>query len=108
MQTSEVVKVLEMVFKEFNNSELCIKKDLIFGKSNIYFASTENEKQQALEIREALTEAIRCVELLPELVDALEVSSKIIYHIDTDVSNEDYQEYIKHKELLKKAKGLSE
>lgn len=45
---------------------------------------------------QALTEAIRCVELLPELVEALEV------YVGTAISCEDYDDVTK---LIKKAKG---
>jgi hypothetical protein len=56
-----------------------------------------------IDVTSAITEAIRCVELLPELVEALEIANKMMFGLDTencyiDVFND-------NRELLKKAKG---
>lgn len=51
------------------------------------------------EAKKALTEAIRCVELMPELVKALEIVTETIADEDT---------HSFEKELLKKAKGMME
>jgi hypothetical protein len=84
-QQNEVIEILEFIkamteytniVDEFEDKELTIQQ----------------QKES-----EALTEAIRCVELLPELVEALE------YCNDRWVTHQDD----KIDELLKKAKGLS-
>jgi hypothetical protein len=85
-----------------------------------YYITNIEDVSECKKDAEALTEAIRCVELLPELIEVLETSEKFLLHVKffPDGCN-CYEDYIcqscrasdiwrKLDELLKKVKGESD
>ena len=98
MKQNEVVERLKHLLTEM---EIENKKDIKTLDESAFDNTIKNALKQN---EESLTEAIRCVELVPELIEALEEAREFFID-DGDDCNYWEDEVRKYGALIKKAKG---